>query len=107
MKALIEKDDLVILGNRGRTGAVRDRSECELYGDLPGSEVPEKEILRKAEEKADRCDRRHHTICFTVARLINQSIPVKYFMTKENLVTFHMDDYVDDVQGNYDKEKIP
>ena len=35
---------------------------------------------------------------FTVARLINQSIPVKQFMTREGIVSFQMDDYVDDVK---------
>ena len=34
---------------------------------------------------------------FTVARLINQSIPVEYFMTKGQLITFFMDDYIDDI----------
>ena len=33
-----------------------------------------------------------------VARLINQSIPVKQFMTREGIVSFQMDDYVDDVK---------
>lgn len=32
---------------------------------------------------------------YTVARLVNQSIPVQYFMKKEKLVTFELDDTVD------------
>ena len=35
---------------------------------------------------------------FTVARLINQSIPVRHFMTKDELITFYPKDYVDDVK---------
>ena len=35
---------------------------------------------------------------FTAARLINQSIPIKHFMTKKNIVHFDLDDYVDDVR---------
>lgn len=35
---------------------------------------------------------------FTAARLINQSMPIKYFMKKDNLVTFELEDYVDDVK---------
>ena len=42
---------------------------------------------------------------FTAARLINQSIPVKYFMSKDNLETFHMSDYVDDVKEVMAKKK--
>ena len=36
---------------------------------------------------------------FTTARLINQSIPVSFFMTCENLVTFQMGDSVEDVEN--------
>ena len=35
---------------------------------------------------------------FTVARLINQSMPIKFFMTKDDIIHFHMDDYVDEVR---------
>ena len=35
---------------------------------------------------------------FTAAQHINQSIPVRFFMTRENLVTFHIRDFVDDVK---------
>lgn len=35
---------------------------------------------------------------YTVARLINQSMPVKHFMTSENLVKFSIDDYTDDIK---------
>lgn len=54
-------------------------------------------IIRQAEEKeiviiSTALD------TFTAALHINQSIPVKYFMTKGNLVTFKMKDYVDDVK---------
>lgn len=31
---------------------------------------------------------------YAVARLINQSLPVSYFMTKENLVVFKENSYV-------------
>ena len=35
---------------------------------------------------------------YTVARLINPSMPVKHFMTSENLVKFSIDDYTDDIK---------
>ena len=35
---------------------------------------------------------------FTTARLIHQSMPIRHFMTKENIITFEPDDYVDDVK---------
>ena len=35
---------------------------------------------------------------FTVARLINQSIPVKHIMKKDNLITFQTDDFTDHIK---------
>lgn len=35
---------------------------------------------------------------YTVARLVNQSIPVEYFMKKDNLITFELDDTVDSIK---------
>jgi len=36
---------------------------------------------------------------YIVARLINQSTPISYFMRKENLITFETDDFTEDVKG--------
>ena len=52
----------------------------------------------------DRIRTPHDT--FTAARLINQSIPVKYFMSKENLVSFRLNDYVEDVKEVMAKRKF-
>ncbi len=35
---------------------------------------------------------------FTASRLINQSVPVGYIMASENLVTFNLNDFIDDVK---------
>ena len=35
---------------------------------------------------------------FTIARLINQSIPVRFVMKRDNLVTFNTEDFTDDIQ---------
>jgi len=40
---------------------------------------------------------------FTTARLIHQSMPIRHFMTKENIITFEPDDYVDDVKETMSK----
>lgn len=36
---------------------------------------------------------------YIVARLINQSTPIRYFMRKDNLITFETDDFTEDVKG--------
>ena len=55
------------------------------------------DILRQAEKKQIVVIRTPHDT-FTAAQHINQSIPVRFFMTRENLVTFHIRDFVDDVK---------
>ena len=42
---------------------------------------------------------------YTVSRLINQSIPVKYFMRKQHLVTFELDDTIDSAKEIMSKKR--
>ena len=35
---------------------------------------------------------------YTAARLINQSMPISYFMKTEKLITFDTDDFIDDIK---------
>ena len=96
MSDFIDKDDLVIMGDR------KDAQKCAVDMDASCMVVCNNasisdNIIRQAEEKeiviiSTALD------TFTAAQHINQSIPVKYFMTKENLVTFKMKDFVDDVK---------
>ena len=96
MSDFIAKDDLVIMGDR------KDAQRCAVDMDASCMVVCNKahisdRIIREAEEKeiviiSTALD------TFTAAQHINQSIPVKYFMTKDNLITFKMRDYVDDVK---------
>lgn len=104
MKALIEKDDLVIMGNVEELElcAVDINVSCMV---ICRAEKVEKEILKRAAEKEIVVIATPHDV-FTTARLINQSIPVKYFMTKDHLVSFHMDEYVDDVREIMTKKKF-
>ncbi len=104
MKQFIEKDDLVILGNRYESQACAVDIDASCLVVCQNAEVPE-ELIRKAEEQSIVVIRTPHDT-FTVARLINQSIPVKYFMTKTPLTTFHLNDYVDDIKEVMTKKKF-
>ena len=42
---------------------------------------------------------------YTVARLINQSMPVKFFMKKNHLTTFHLDDYTESIKDIMTKKR--
>lgn len=96
MSDFINKDDLVIMGDR------RDAQRCAVDRNVSCMVVCQSapisdEIIREAEEKQIVIIRTPLDT-FTAAQHINQSIPVKYFMTKGNLVTFKLKDYVDDVK---------
>lgn len=96
MSDFINKDDLVIMGDR------KDAQQCAVDVDAScmvvcqNAPVSDK-IIRQAQEKEIVIIRTPHDT-FTAAQHINQSIPVKYFMTRDNLVTFKMKDYVDDAK---------
>ncbi len=103
MAQFIEKDDLVILGNRYASQACAVDIDAGCIVICQNGEVPEK-LLERAKRQDIVIIRTPHDT-YTAARLINQSIPVKYFMTEDNLVTFRMDDYVDDIREIMMKRK--
>lgn len=96
MADYIEEDDLVILGDReeAQKQAIRSNASCIIIGG--GLEVDEE--LKALAEKKDCVIITTPFDAFSVARLINQSMPIKQYMTKTDLVTFDIDDYVDDVK---------
>jgi len=96
MEEFIEKDDLVILGNRyeSQLCAIELQAGCIIV--CQGAEVS-RTIIKMAQDNGVSIITTPHDT-FTVARLINQSIPVKYFMTTEDLCTFSVNEFVDDIK---------
>ena len=96
MADYIEDDDLVILGDReeAQMQAIRSNASCIIIGG--GLGVAEE--VKKLAEKRDCVIITTPFDTFSVARLINQSMPIKQYMTRRELVTFDIDDYVDDVK---------
>ena len=92
----LEEEDLVILGDRyeDHLCAIEQNVSCMI-------------VCNNAEVSHDIVEAAEHNQCvvirssldtFTVARLINQSIPVKHIMKKENLITFQTDDFTDNIK---------
>lgn len=104
MKEFIEKDDLVILGNRPEAQACAVNIDASCMVVCQDAAVSQ-ELIKKAEEQSIVIISTPHDT-YTVARLINQSIPVKHFMSKGPLVTFSMNDYVDDIRELMTKNKF-
>lgn len=96
MEEYIEDDDLVILGDRYESQfcALEMNASCIIV--CSDAKVT-KTISRLARDKDCLIISTPYDT-FTAARLINQSMPIKYIMKKENLITFALDDYVDDVK---------
>lgn len=104
MAEFIEKDDLVILGNRYEAQACAVDIDASCLVVCQNAEVPQELVKRATEQSIVIISTPHDT--FTAARLINQSIPVKHFMSKGPLVTFRMSDYIEDIKDVMTKKKF-
>lgn len=101
---VIEKDDLVILGDRHdmQLCAIHRNASCLV---ICQEQDVDDDIVKMAKEREITVIHTHHGI-FNVARLINQSIPVRFFMTeKEKLITFRPNEYLEDVKEVMSKNK--
>lgn len=104
MEDFIDENDMVILGNRyeSQLCAIEMNAGCIIV--CLGAKVS-KTITKIASEKG--C-----TVIvtpldtYTVAKLINQAIPVGYIMRKDSIITFGVDDLVTDVKTAVSKLRI-
>ena len=103
MENFIDEDDLVVVGNRYESQLCAIEMDASCLVICQGAEVS-KTIRKLASERDVVIISTPHDT-FTTARLINQSIPVKYFMTKEHLSTFHMNDYLEEVRDVMSKKR--
>ncbi len=97
LEGYVEPKDMVILGNRYESQfcAIEMNAGCIIV--CMGA--PVSITIRKlaAEKGCTIITTPHDT--YTVARLINQSMPISYFMTGKNLITFKTDDFIDDIRS--------
>ena len=96
MEDYIEKGDLVILGNRyeSQLCAIEMSAGCIVV--CEGAKVS-LTIRKLAEEKGCVVISTPHD-AFTAARLINQSMPLQYFMKSEHLTKFHVNEKTEDIK---------
>ncbi|MBC2580666.1 putative manganese-dependent inorganic diphosphatase [Clostridium sp. DJ247] len=93
---LIEEGDLVICGNREDAQNVILDCKASLMI-ITGNHAVSDSIIEKAKNIGCSIIVTPYD-SFTTSRLIPQSIPVSYVMTKENLIYFKTDDLIDDVR---------
>jgi manganese-dependent inorganic pyrophosphatase len=96
MENVIEPGDIVILGNRYETQLCAIELDADCIIVCEGAEVTRTIQAQAREHNTQIITSPHDT--FVVARLINQSMPIEHIMKRDNLVAFHMDDYIEDIQ---------
>lgn len=99
----LAKDDLVILADREEMQVRSLEMDVSCMIICGGSQVS-KDILEMAKRRDCVLISTPYDT-FTTARLINQSMPIRSIMTRDHLVTFELDDYVDDIRDVMSKER--
>ena len=96
MENYIEKHDMVIHGNRyeSQLCAIEMEAGCIIVCEGAGVSLT---IRKLAQERGCAVITTPYDT-YTTARLINQSMPISYFMTKENVIEFSEEDYLDDIR---------
>lgn len=96
MGTYLEENDLVILGDRreDQLCALQHNVSCMII--CVGGEADED--IRKSAEEKQIVIIKTPLDTFAVARLINQSIPLRSLMKTENLITFQTDDFTDNIK---------
>ena len=96
MEYYINKNDLVILGNRYESElcAIEVEAACSIVCEGAGVSMT---IKKLAQERGCTVIATAYDT-YTVARLVNQSMPISYFMKTENLITFEDSDIIDEIK---------
>ena len=96
MEFYIEPHDLVILGNRyeSQLCAIEMEADCIIVCEGAGASM----TIRKLAEQHGCTVIATAYDTYTTARLINQSMPVSYFMTTDKLIAFEEEDYIDEIR---------
>lgn len=108
LSSYLEKDDLVILGNRKDTqmAAIRADASCIV---ISGNSPVDDEVIKLARKRS--CVIIETPMdTYTIANLITQAIPVRYLMKSDGIVSFHthdMTDEIKEVMGKYRFRDFP
>lgn len=93
---IIEQGDIAICGDRIEIQNVLIDSGVSLII-ITGNHEASEDIVKKAGSAGCTIIKTPYDT-FTAARLIIQSIPVSHVMSKENLVSFRTDDFIDEIR---------
>lgn len=96
MEDYIKPGDLVILGNRyeSQLCAIEMKADCIIVCEGAKVSMTIKKLAQ--ENECTVISTPYDT--FTAARLLNQSMPIEYFMRSEGLITFQLEDTIDSIK---------
>ncbi len=95
-KNLIEAEDICICGDREVVQEFVLECNARLMI-ITNNTIPSEKIVELAKEKDCTIISTPYD-SFTAARLIPQSIPIEYVMTKNNVITFSTNDFIEDIK---------
>lgn len=96
LKEDISRDDLAIVGNITARQLICIEAGCSCLVVCGASGVDPEVVALAEEHQCVLITTEYDT--FTVARLIHQAMPIRQFMKTDDIVSFELDDYVDDVR---------
>lgn len=96
MQYYIEKHDIVILGNRAESqlSAMDNGADCIII--CEGANVSP--TIKNLAEQNGMIIMITAYDAYTAARLINQSMPISYFMKTDDIISFQEEDFIDDIR---------
>ena len=103
MENMIEEGDFVILGNRYESQLCAIEMEAGCLIICEGAKVSSTITKIAAQHNCVIISTAYDT--YTVARLINQAIPVSFFMKQEALIKFKLNDFIEDIQDIMAKKR--
>ncbi|MBQ5560887.1 MAG: putative manganese-dependent inorganic diphosphatase [Lachnospiraceae bacterium] len=96
METYVNEGDIVIVGDRYESQLCAIEMHAKLVVVCTGASVA-KTITRMAEHRGCAIIQTKYDT-FVASRLINQSMPIDFFMRKEGFVTFTTEDFLDDIK---------
>ena len=103
MNYYIEPHDIVILGNRAESqlSALDNGADCIIICEGANASP----TIKALAEQNGMIIMVTSYDAYTAARLINQSIPISFFMTKEGILSFEEEDTVDEIKDVMAKKR--
>ncbi len=97
METYFEKNDIVIVGNRYETQLCAIEMGCACV--IVSYNSPVSKTIQKLAKENNCAIITSPYDTFTIARIINQSIPISHFMTVDNIISFNQESFIDDIHS--------